>query len=198
MIIAGYSKLNLGKEDVSFPANLLADESVVSWFGNTEWGLGLPFPDLLAFIAGWAEFLGGWLLLVGLLTRLVAIPLLVTMFIAAISVHWQNGWFSITPTNPETSAAQVFEWMGIPAAQASLENSVQAAERLEKIKSLIDTHGYPDYLYENGGIVILNNGIEFAAIYFAMLLSLIFTGGGRFVSLDYWVKRYGKKYCIES
>ena len=36
---------------------------------------------------------------------------------------------------------------------------------------------------------ILNNGIEFSAIYFAMLLSLFFMGGGRFVSIDYWLKR---------
>jgi uncharacterized membrane protein YphA (DoxX/SURF4 family) len=35
--------------------------------------------------------------------------------------------------------------------------------------------------------VILNNGIEFAATYFVMLLSLFFTGAGRFFSLDYWI-----------
>lgn len=44
-------------------------------------------------------------------------------------------------------------------------------------------------LYEKGKPVILNNGIEFSAIYFVMLLSLFFTGGGRFVSLDYWLTK---------
>ena len=32
-----------------------------------------------------------------------------------------------------------------------------------------------------------NNGIEFAAIYSLMLLILLFSGGGRYLSLDYWV-----------
>ena len=52
MIIAGFNKLNLGNSDVSLFSRFLPDENVVSWFGNTEWGLGLPFPDLLAFLAG--------------------------------------------------------------------------------------------------------------------------------------------------
>ena len=37
--------------------------------------------------------------------------------------------------------------------------------------------------------MVLNNGIEFAATYFIMLLSLLFTGGGRYSSLDYWLAR---------
>jgi len=36
---------------------------------------------------------------------------------------------------------------------------------------------------------VLNNGIEFAATYLVMLLSLFFTGGGRLLSLDYWLQR---------
>ncbi|OHU87904.1 MULTISPECIES: DoxX family protein [Pseudoalteromonas] len=197
MIVAGYSKLNLANDQFSFPSNLLADQNVVNWFGNDQWGLGLPFPDLLAFLAGWSELLGGWLLLIGLFTRVVSIPLLFTMFIAATTVHWDNGWFSVAPSNPQTSAALAYSWLGVPAAKESLENSAEVSERLDKIKSLIETHGYPDYLYEKGNVVILNNGIEFAAIYFAMLLSLIFSGGGRYVSMDYWLKRQAKNNCLE-
>ncbi|KKE84263.1 hypothetical protein N481_07205 [Pseudoalteromonas luteoviolacea S4047-1] len=189
MIIAGYNKLNLAKEDAGFLESLLADENVVAWFGNPDWGLGLPFPDLLAFLAGWTEFLGGWLILIGLMTRLISIPLMVTMFVAATQVHWHNGWFSVAPANPDTSAAQVFAWLGSDTAKASLENSLQVAERLDRIKSIVSTHGFPEYLYEKGNIVILNNGIEFAAIYFAMFLSLFFTGGGRLFSLDYWIAK---------
>ncbi|MBE0368191.1 HvfX family Cu-binding RiPP maturation protein [Pseudoalteromonas aurantia] len=189
MIIAGFNKLNLANEDISFPSTLLADSNVVAWFGNSEWGLGLPFPDLLAFLAGWSEFLGGWLILIGLFTRIAAIPLMFTMFIAATTVHWHNGWFAIAPTNPDTSAAQVFEWLNIPGAQESLDNSLEVGERLDRIKGIVSEHGFPDYLYEKGSIAVLNNGIEFAAIYFAMLLSLIFSGGGRFVSVDFWLKR---------
>jgi len=38
----------------------------------------------------------------------------------------------------------------------------------------------------NGGFVILNNGIEFSATYFIMLLALFFIGAGNYVSADYW------------
>ena len=33
-----------------------------------------------------------------------------------------------------------------------------------------------------------NNGVEFAVIYGLMLLVLFFSGGGRYLSLDFWVK----------
>ena len=38
------------------------------------------------------EVLGAILLLVGLGVRWIAIPLLVTMIVAAFSAHWHNGW----------------------------------------------------------------------------------------------------------
>lgn len=186
MIIAGYSKLNLSGDSVGIIELFLASPEVVAWFGNEQWGLGLPFPDLLAFLAGWSEFLGGWLLLLGLFTRVITIPLMFTMIVAAATVHWSNGWFAITPTNPQTSPAQVLDWLSLPGAKNSLENSLEAKDRIDKINDIVIEHGYPDYLFEKGKPVILNNGIEFSAIYFVMLLSLFFTGGGRFVSLDYW------------
>jgi uncharacterized membrane protein YphA (DoxX/SURF4 family) len=37
--------------------------------------------------------------------------------------------------------------------------------------------------------VILNNGIEFGVTYLIMLLTLLFTGGGRFTSVDYFLSR---------
>ena len=45
------------------------------------------------------------------------------------------------------------------------------------------------YITELGDPVMLNNGMEFAATYFVMLLVLLVYGGGRYVSLDYWLKR---------
>ncbi len=193
LIIAGFNKLGLSSADVVFPDVLLAKPGVIEWFGNAEWGLGLPYPDLLAFLAGWTEFLGGWLLLIGLLTRLVAVPLMITMLVAALSVHWHNGWFAVAPSNPDTSAARVLAWLNVPGAAESLDNSVEVRKRLDKINELLDENGYPEYLYEKGRPVILNNGIEFAAIYFIMLLALFFYGGGRYVSLDYWlVKRISR------
>ena len=189
LIIAGYSKLGLSGDWQSLSQALLADPNVVNWFGNAEWGLGLPFPDLLAFLAAWSEFLGGWFLLIGLLTRLVTIPLMITMVVAATTVHWSHGWFAITPLNPSTSAAKVYDWLAFPGAAQSLENSIEAQKRLSKIKEINEEYGNTQYLYQTGQPVILNNGIEFAAMYFVMLLSLFFTGGGRWVSADYYIKR---------
>ncbi|MGV3616145.1 MAG: DoxX family protein [Fimbriimonas sp.] len=44
--------------------------------------IGLPFPGLLAPFVGGVEILCGSLLLVGLLTRLAAVPLIVVMLVA--------------------------------------------------------------------------------------------------------------------
>ncbi|MBQ4832328.1 DoxX family protein [Pseudoalteromonas sp. MMG010] len=187
MIIAGFNKLAMSGEPTGFIDFFLASNDVIQWFGNSEWGLGLPFPSLLAFLAGWSEFIGGWLLLFGLFTRLVSIPLMFTMVVAATTVHWHNGWFAVAPTNPTTSAAQALEWFAIPGAKESLENSLAVKQRMTIIRDIVQEHGNTQYLYEKGNPVILNNGIEFSAMYFAMLLSLFFTGGGRFVSFDYWL-----------
>jgi uncharacterized membrane protein YphA (DoxX/SURF4 family) len=188
-IIAGYNKLGLGDPDITGIASLLANDNIVAWFGNSEWGLGLPFPELLANLAAWTEFLGGWFLLVGLLTRLVSIPLMFTMVIAMTSVHAENGWFAITPTNPDTSPAKVVAWLGIEQAEQSLQNSEDAALRLNKIRDIVAENGNTDWLYEKGTIVMLNNGIEFAMTYFIMLLALFFIGAGRFTSIDYFLRR---------
>ena len=189
MIIAGYNKLRLGDQEANFLEQLLPKQHIVDWFGNSEWGLGLPAPDLLAFLAGWTEFGGGWLLLLGLGVRVVAVPLMVTMLVAAFTVHWDNGWHAIAPSNGATSPAMVLHWLGIDAGTASLQNSDEVATRLGRIKDILETHGRTDYLYGRGGVVILNNGIQFAVLYFGMLLSLFFTGAGRWLSLDYWISR---------
>ncbi|MEE9160771.1 MAG: AraC family transcriptional regulator, partial [Gammaproteobacteria bacterium] len=34
-----------------------------------------------------------------------------------------------------------------------------------------------------------NNGVEFAATYFIMLLALLVIGGGKYASLDYWLAK---------
>ena len=189
-IMAGYSKLQFGDADVTGLANFIASPDIIAWFGNAEWGLGLPMPWLLANLAAWTEFFGGWLLLIGLATRLITIPLLITMVVAATTVHAENGWFAITPTNPETSAAKVFDWLGFDSAAKSLENSTDTGVKLERIRSIVEENGNTSWLYENGNIVILNNGIEFATTYFIMLLALLFIGAGRFTSADYYLTRY--------
>lgn len=165
-------------------------EDMVAWFGNADWGLSLPAPALMVSLAIFAELVGGLALLVGLAVRWFAIPLIISMAVAMMTVHWQHGWFAIAPGNPETSTAKVLADIGIPAAQRSLENSEEVGRRVAVAKSLLKDNGNYSWLTEKGSFVVLNNGIEFAATYLIMLLSLFFTGGGRFFSLDYWLRRH--------
>lgn len=165
-------------------------ESTVSWFGNPEWGLGLPFPTLMVILAAGSELVGGVLLLFGLATRYIAIPLMFTMLIATFAVHWDNGWFAIAPGNPQTSMATPLAEVGLPGAQESLENSEGVGERLSMAKSILREHGNYDWLTEKGNFVVLNNGIEFAVTYLIMLMVLFFHGGGRYVSIDHWIRKY--------
>lgn len=174
-IAAGLTKMN------SF-------ESTAAWFGNPDWGLGLPLPGLMAFLATAAELIGGFLLLVGLATRAVTLPLMITMLVAAFAVHWDDGWFAIASSSPETSMAKPLAAVGFPGAEESLANSEEVGKRLDAAKSILREHGDYGWLSEKGNFVVLNNGIEFAATYFILLLSLFFTGAGRYVSIDYWLR----------
>ena len=73
------------------------------------------------------------------------------------------------------------------------ERTEGAITRLGEAKDILREHSNLEYLTENGSLVILNNGIEFAATYFIMLLALFFIGAGRYVSVDYWIaERFGK------
>lgn len=138
-------------------------DSTVAWFGNPDWGLGLPAPALMAFLATATEIVGAILLLLGLGVRLISIPLMFTMLIAAFSVHIQNGWLAIA------TGSGIF----------ATERSIGAIDRLDKAKEILKEHGNYEWLTEQGSFVVLNNGIEFAATYFIMLLVLFYIGSGR-------------------
>ncbi|MES2598881.1 MAG: DoxX family protein [Verrucomicrobiota bacterium] len=49
--------------------------------------LGLPFPKLNAIMAGSTECLGGLLLLAGLFSRVISVPLIFTMIVAYLTAH---------------------------------------------------------------------------------------------------------------
>ena len=55
--------------------------------------LGFRWPTTMALLAGAAEFFGGLLFALGLLTPFAAIALVVVMLNAIIVVHWQKGFF---------------------------------------------------------------------------------------------------------
>ena len=164
-------------------------EDIASWFGNPDWGLGLPAPMLMAILAASAELFGGLALLIGVAVRWFTIPLMITMLVAIFAVHWDKGWFAVAPGDPATSTAKPLASIGIPAAQRSLENSEEVGRRLQAAKSLLKKHGNYKWLTEKGSFVVLNNGIEFGATYFVMLLALFFTGAGKYLSVDYWIAR---------
>ncbi len=148
-------------------------DSTIEWFGNPDWGLGLPFPTLMAWMASLTEAGGAILLLFGLGVRWISIPLMATMLVAALTVHLENGWLAIA------------EGSGFFAT----ERTIGAIVRLDQAKDILREHGDYSWLTEHGSFVILNNGIEFAATYFIMLFALLCIGGGKYISADYWVAK---------
>lgn len=163
--MAGTHKIDL--------TTLMPFENTVAWFGDPEWGLGMPFPTLMAFMAGWTEIIGAIFLAGGFAVRWISIPLMVTMLVAALTAHWEFGWQAIADAS----------------APFANERVMESADKLAAAKSILKEHGNYDWLTSSGSVVVLNNGIEFAATYFIMLLSLLFTGGGRYTSIDYWLSR---------
>ena len=144
-------------------------DGVVHWFASSpaEGGLGLPMPYLMAILATGTEALGFVCIALGLLTRVMAVPLMIVMTVAGLSVHWSHGWAAIAGKTTE------------------------AGMRMEGLMSWLaqDFPGRFNYITEFGDPVALNNGIEFTVTYFIMFLVLFFIGGGRFVSLDYWLAK---------
>ncbi len=61
---------------------------VAEWF--TE--LKIPFPTANAYLAASTEVAGVVLLTIGLATRFISIPLIITMIVAIVTVHWGNGF----------------------------------------------------------------------------------------------------------
>lgn len=63
-------------------------DAVGEWFGT----LGIPLPLLNAYLASTVEITGVVLLGLGLFTRLIALPLMVVMTVAIITVHLPHGF----------------------------------------------------------------------------------------------------------
>ena len=105
-MISGWNKLN----------NL---ETITVAF--TEWGI--PFPEILTpIVSGW-EFVGGLLLIVGLITRITSGGLAVIMIVAITSVQIDEVMsLSDLTALPEATYFTVFTWLAINGAgQASLD-----------------------------------------------------------------------------
>ena len=142
---------------------------LVTWFATpvSQGGLDLPFPWLMAFLSTGTEVAGLICIALGLCTRIIAIPMMVVMSVASAMVHLSHGWLAIASKTMESS------------------------QRMDIFLQWLATNfpGRYNYLTQLGDPVILNNGMEFSTTYFVMLLVLLFWGGGRYVSVDYWLKR---------
>lgn len=182
-----------------------------NWFAFQQEAFPFPFNvmpvEISWFLASWTEFLGGIALLFGLATRWVAIPLAVTMFVAGYAVHLDNGWAAIAPSKPpQQCIVDTPAYAESNLAQRYIQctnvnaRTVEASTRLAKAKNLLREHGNFKYLNGSGSLVKLNNGIEFAATYFAMLMALLIIGGGRYFSLDYYLNllRNRRRYSSNS
>ena len=149
-------------------------DDTAAWFGNSEWGLGLPMPELMTFLATSTELAGAIMLLFGFGVRWVSIPLMFTMLIAIFSVHWVNGWQAIADAK---------------FCLFNCSDAIAATDKLDAVKGLLKEQGNYEWLTEQGSVVILNNGIEFATTYLIMLLALFFIGSGKYASVDYWIAK---------
>ncbi len=145
-----------------------------AWFGNPDWGLGLPFPTLMAFLATSTELAGAVMLLFGFGVRWISIPLMFTMLIAIFSVHWSHGWQAVADPM---------------SCLFNCADANDAIVRLSKAKEVLQEHANYDWITGQGSLIISNNGFEWAATYFVMLLALFFIGSGKYASVDYWIKQ---------
>lgn len=76
-------------------------QKLFAWFGGYglegtgQWmeSIGLAPGYLMALMAGSAEFFGGFLLIIGFLTRPTSFVLAITMIVAIFTVHIENGLF---------------------------------------------------------------------------------------------------------
>ena len=162
---AGFNKLN------NF-------DGTVDWFGNADYGLGLPIPAVLAGLTIAAELGGSVLLLLGLFTRIAALPLIVVMVGAALTAHLPFGWLAI--------ASDHSLWFG----------QMEGAMKLAELESAIQAAGVtnPGLLLayvatlDHGSLAVLNGGMEFAVTYLLFLLVLVSRGAG-LLSIDAIVRR---------
>ena len=75
-------------------------------------GWGIPFPAFSAATSAWVEFIGGVLIMVGLFTRLTAVPMIVNMIVAIALVVIKNvGSFDELVELDEFVYILIFFWL---------------------------------------------------------------------------------------
>ncbi len=78
-LILGYVFLVAGLQKFIFPDDMGPGRFIE---------MGFPMPEFTAYFVGFFETLGGFLILIGLVSRLAAIPLAITMIVAIITTKF--------------------------------------------------------------------------------------------------------------
>ena len=96
---------------------------------------GIPAPEILTPFVSGIEFVGGLLLLLGLLTRFISVPMMIVMLVAIVSAKWGDVDSLQTLLGfEEVSYFVMFAWLGIAGpGPVSLDHLVlKSAARQER------------------------------------------------------------------
>lgn len=95
---------------------------------------GIPAPEILTPFVSGLEFVGGLLLLLGLLTRFISVPMMIVMLVAIASVKWGDVDSLQTLLGfEEISYFVMFAWLGIAGpGPVSLDHLILKAFRKER------------------------------------------------------------------
>jgi len=136
----------------------------ISYFDQV---LGIPMPAFNAYLATLTEFAGALLLSLGLFTRYISIPLIITMLVAILTAHWGNGYVA-------------FE--NIP------ENSFLFSEAGNILGTTSGVEVFHDGAKVGNVDTVATGGMEIPVMYIFMLLILVAKGAGT-LSLDAFLFR---------
>ncbi|MFZ0640707.1 MAG: DoxX family protein, partial [Candidatus Acidiferrales bacterium] len=86
----------------------------------------MGFPSYFAYVAGIVEFFGGWLLILGLFTRIAALLLAGEMAVAIVRVHLpQGGLMAVSNYQfPLALAVGAFALVAVGAGAISLDRAI--------------------------------------------------------------------------
>ena len=78
-MVHGWAKLSKGLDKFA---------GVLAW-------MGVPLPEVMAWVVTLVEIFGGLAILVGAFVTLISIPLVIIHLVAMFGVHWQYGFSSV-------------------------------------------------------------------------------------------------------
>ncbi|MBA2351870.1 MAG: DoxX family protein [Burkholderiales bacterium] len=101
-VVHGWAKLSKGPDKFA---------------GVLDW-IGVPLPEVMAWVVTLVEIFGGLAILVGAFVTLVTIPLVIVHLVAMFGVHWQYGFSSVNTVGLTAAGPQ----FGPPGFEVNLLN----------------------------------------------------------------------------